>query len=433
MGLGERIRELRQNRGLTQEQLAGREFTKSFISLVERGVSKPSVETLAIVARRLGASVDALLGSEGHLPDSGAANLLALSAQAMRERRLDLAHGLLGSARFLAETYGLEEPLREVLLQEVELALERRDYELTVQKITEGLRQCEAAHDRWRRGRALVLLGRLQLVRRELHEAVKTFEQALGALRQAKASRDPARSEALIFLGTALAYLGKHDLAMKHYAGAAEAQATRRDPLLRGRAMWGLGLACRRMGDLDRAAECLSQAKEAFETIEELPDLAGVLHNIGQLLYERRRYSEALRHLAHALRVTERLNLTITRAATLTEMARVHLATGNLEDADALATRAIEAAKDAPDAMEGAEAKTVLATAYAKDGRSERAKELMAEALATFRAHGAHARIAQTARDLGETLVRQGAKADAADQLVIALEAEEALRKQSRS
>lgn len=432
MGLGEGIRQARQMRGLTQEQLAGREFTKSFISLIERGVANPSVDTLLFLARRLGTSVDALLGSEGKLPDQAATNLLALSAQAMRERRMGLAAGLLRAARFVAESYNLEESVREVILQEVQLALEQRDYELTAEKISEGLQKSVAAQDRWRTGRALVLLGRLQLVRRELHDAVKTLEQALAALRQAKASRDPARPEALITLGTALAYLGKHDLAMKRYAEAADTQAAQQNPVLKGRALWGLGLAYRRLGDLDGAAKCLSQAKDAFEATEDLPDLAGVLHTIGQLLYERRRYSDALRHLAHALRLKERLNLKITRATTLTEMARVHLATGNVEDAEAVAERAIEAAENAPDALEVAEAKTVRATVYAMQGRADRAKELMADAQASFLAHGAHARIAQAARDLGEIFMRRGAKADAADQLVIALDAEDTLRKQAK-
>ena len=140
MVLGERIRQWRQQRGLTQEQLAGREFTKSFISLLERGRAKPSVNTLLILAQRLGISVDSLLGPEGHLPDHTAMNLLALSAQAMHQRRMDLTNNLLSAARFIAESYGLAEPMREVILQEVQLALERRDYELTAQKITDGLR-----------------------------------------------------------------------------------------------------------------------------------------------------------------------------------------------------------------------------------------------------------------------------------------------------
>lgn len=429
MGLGERIRQLRQTRGLTQEQLGGGKLTKSFISLLERDVARPSVDTLLNLAHRLGTSVDALLGSGEHLPDRAAMDLLALSADAMRKRRMELTANLLGAARLVAESYSLEEPLREGTLQEAKLALEWRDYEVAARKVSEGLQLCAAAQDRWRKGRGLVLQGRLQLMRRELVEAVTTFEQALATLRQAKASRDPARSEALIHLGTTLAYLGKHDLAMKHFAEAADAQATRQDPVLQGRALWGLGLACRRLGDLDRAAKYLGQAREVFETAEELPDLARVLHNIGQLLYEQRHFSEALRHLAHALRMTERLGLKMTRAATLTEMARVHFATGNLEDATAMAEQAMSAAQVAPDAMEGAEARTVLAAVNAMQGRADRAKKLMAEAHEVFLAHGAHARIAQAARDLGQIFMRRGAKADAADQLALALEAEEALRK----
>jgi HTH-type transcriptional regulator, quorum sensing regulator NprR len=432
MALGDRIRQVRQNRGLTQEQLAGRDFSKSFISLLERGVAKPSVDTLVILARRLGSSVDSLLGSEGHIPDHAAMNLLALSAQAMQQRRLDLTNGLLGAARFIAESYGLEEPLCEVLLQELQLAHERLDYELASKKTTEALRQCEAARDRWRVGRALVLQGRLQLVRRELHEAVRSFEKALEAFRQAKASRDPTRTEALVFLGTTLTYLGKHDLALKRYAEAADAQATRHDPILRGRALWGLGLSHRHLGNLDVATRRLNEAKDAFAIIEEMPDLAGVLHNIGQVAYEQRRYDEALRYLTQAHRIAERLNLRIMYAATLTEIARTHLATSNLEDAGVIAQQAIAAALNAPDAMEGAEARTVLATVCAKQGRPEKAKELMAEALATFRVHGAHARIAQAARDVGEAFLRHGAKTEAADQLVIALEAEDALRKRAQ-
>ncbi len=433
MPLGERIRELRQNRGLTQAQLAAGEFTKSFISLLERGAANPSVETLLLLARRLGTSVDALLGSEGHLPDQAATNLLALSTQAIRQHRIELTAGLLRAARFVTESYGLDEPFRELLLQEAHLALERRDYEPAGPKITESFQRCVSAKDHWRTGRALVLLGRLHLVRRQLRDAITSFEQALEELRRAKASRDPARSEALIALGTALVYLGNPDLAVRRYVEAVEAQPTRRDPVLRGRALWGLGLAYRRLGDLDRAGECLSQAKEVFEATEELPDLAGVMHNLGQLYFEQRRYKDALRYLAHALRVTERLDLKMMRSATLTEMARVHLGIGQLEDAAALAERAIETAEDAPDAMEVAEAKTVLATACAMQGRTDRGKVLMTEAVAIFQSRDAHARVAQAARDLWAILMSRGAKADAADQLAIALEAEESLRKQPRS
>jgi len=117
MSLGLRIRQLRQSRGLTQQQLGSPDLSKSFISLVERDRTRPSVATLAFLARRLGTSVDALLGQEGHMPETAAASLLALSDDATRKRDVATAAKLLDAAMFLGEKFALEETKREASLQ----------------------------------------------------------------------------------------------------------------------------------------------------------------------------------------------------------------------------------------------------------------------------------------------------------------------------
>src|SRR5437870_5221041 len=53
--LGDRVRGLRLGRGLTQEELAGTRFSKEYLSQIERGVSKPTRETITWLANRLGA------------------------------------------------------------------------------------------------------------------------------------------------------------------------------------------------------------------------------------------------------------------------------------------------------------------------------------------------------------------------------------------
>ena len=59
--IGKRLRDLRQARGLTQGQLAGDDFTKGFISLVENGRSRVSMRSAAIFAERLRVPLTALL------------------------------------------------------------------------------------------------------------------------------------------------------------------------------------------------------------------------------------------------------------------------------------------------------------------------------------------------------------------------------------
>src|SRR5690348_1550002 len=52
-GLGARLRAARKARGLTQEALAAPEFTKSYVSAVEREKARPSLRALEFMAGRL--------------------------------------------------------------------------------------------------------------------------------------------------------------------------------------------------------------------------------------------------------------------------------------------------------------------------------------------------------------------------------------------
>ena len=61
--IGDKIRRLRLQRGLTQEELAGRcELSKSFISLLERDLTSPSLDTLADLLETLGSDLPTFFG-----------------------------------------------------------------------------------------------------------------------------------------------------------------------------------------------------------------------------------------------------------------------------------------------------------------------------------------------------------------------------------
>lgn len=51
--IGERLRRFREERGLTQQVLAGSEYTKAHISAIESGHVRPSLTTLEYLAKRL--------------------------------------------------------------------------------------------------------------------------------------------------------------------------------------------------------------------------------------------------------------------------------------------------------------------------------------------------------------------------------------------
>jgi transcriptional regulator with XRE-family HTH domain len=64
--LGQRIRRLRHERGLSLAKVSGEDFSRAFLNQVELGRSQPSTRVLRVIAGRLGTQVDFLL--EGRLP-----------------------------------------------------------------------------------------------------------------------------------------------------------------------------------------------------------------------------------------------------------------------------------------------------------------------------------------------------------------------------
>jgi len=62
--IGTRIRQARKERGLTQAELAAPEYTKSFISQVEKGRLWPSLQAMIHIARRLDKPLDWFVADE---------------------------------------------------------------------------------------------------------------------------------------------------------------------------------------------------------------------------------------------------------------------------------------------------------------------------------------------------------------------------------
>jgi len=422
MSLGHRIRQLRQTRGLTQSQLGGQELSKSFISLLEKDRTQPSLDTLLLIAQRLGTPVDALLGQNGNVPAAVCEGLLSLSQEAIDNRQHEVAQRYLSLVEFIAAKYSFGEPATETLLQQGQIEVDKRSFEAAWIKSDAAYHAAETQTDEWRAGRAVLLMAWIKHRQREFSAAVPLFERALIRLRRAKAGRDPARIEALIGMGSALTHMGKYSAAIRRYKEAAQSDVAQHNLKLRGQALWGVGWVERKLGKFDIAKEFLASAKDAFEQAEDLRNLMRVLHNLGQLLHEQGRSREALRYLHHALRVADRMDSAFDRAATLTEIGRVNVSLGNLEDADHFATTALQQAVALNDAVEAAEAKTVLAEIRIRRSDVPGAIELLKEAVATFRERKMTGKVAVVARELGLMLRSRGAHAQASEYLVLSLE-----------
>lgn len=421
MSLGQRIRHLRQSRGLTQSELGGTELSKSFISLLEKDRAHPSLNTLIRLAQRLGTSVDSLLGQTGNLPEMIAQGLLVLARNAIRAQQFDKATRYLEMVRFVA-VGALDEVSREAQLQAAELAIEQREFVVAAAELEEASASNERAGDQWRLGRALYLRGLMKLRQREFAGAERLLLRALSILRRARAGRDPVRVEALIALASTLGYTGRDPSAIRRYEEALRSDAARYHPKIRAHALWGIGLIHRKLGDHAPARRYLLAAKDVLESIEEVPDYIRVLKGIGQLIYEQGNGKEALRYLHRALRAAERLKMNVIYASTLTEIGRINLSLGNLEEAEHFAGQALAKAKEVGDPVEVAEATAVLARIGVQRHDAATAIKLFKDAFAAFKELKVAAKASEVAHELGLFLRQRGAHAQAARYLAMSLE-----------
>lgn len=65
MELGQRLRQLRMEQGLSQRQLCGDVITRNMLSQIENGAARPSMDTLSYLADRLGKPISFFLEEEG--------------------------------------------------------------------------------------------------------------------------------------------------------------------------------------------------------------------------------------------------------------------------------------------------------------------------------------------------------------------------------
>ena len=65
MNIGEKIRELRVAKLMTQSELAGTQIMRNMLSCIENGVAQPSLSTILYIAGRLNVPAGFLLAEEG--------------------------------------------------------------------------------------------------------------------------------------------------------------------------------------------------------------------------------------------------------------------------------------------------------------------------------------------------------------------------------
>ena len=113
MELGQKLKQARQELGLSQKQLCGDVITRNMLSLIENGSASPSMETLRYLAGRLGKTVGYFLDEEA--ATSPNYTVMALARRSFEGGEYDMVLRNLESYRSTDPVFDFEEGLLRTL------------------------------------------------------------------------------------------------------------------------------------------------------------------------------------------------------------------------------------------------------------------------------------------------------------------------------
>ena len=336
--IGQRLRRLRLQRGMTQRDLQAPGVTFAYISRIENGGRpNPSVKVLRILARRLGVPLEYL--ETGALMPEAAERELRLSDA---ELELRLGRDLDRAAEvFRAEAERGEEPVLEARARAGlgQLAARRSDHEATIRELEAATRSGyfppEVRPDLYRT-LAAAYVAVDQPVR-----AVELFRQCLRELREHVPDDAALQVRYSVYLATAYAEAGDMHGASQALANANEAATDEpASAQIRINLYWANARAAWMEADSEGALVHIHRAIGLLETTEDTYHLALAHLLCAQLLSLDGRSDEAARHLGLADRLfvlgAEESDLGVLRA----EQAKLAAERG---DADEAMTRATDA------------------------------------------------------------------------------------------
>ena len=413
--IGQRLRRLRHERGLSQRELSSPGVSYAYISRIEAGARRPSVKALRMLARKLGVSADYLeTGSEIRDTDE-------------RELRIADAELELRLAGDPGEAEAKLEALRDAAVGAGDaVAASRANIALGLAAAAGG-RNADAI-DRLESGLELsrvspsgrpdvyATLGRAYAATGRPDKAVEVFERCLGEVAEDAPEDLTAQVRFTTYLSYALTDLGDLDRAQDVLDSALDQADAMTDAYSRVRLYWSLA----RLADLQgQPAAALDYVRRAIALLDVTDDTLhlGRAHLLcGSILLSQGRAEDAGRHFDLAERLFGPHPEPEDVANLYTDQSRRAAQLGDGDEAVRRAKAALEAVGDEYGRERGT-ALWALAEGFALTGETDDAHESFRKATTLLEHEGHRRDYVEAYRAWGKFLRRSGREDEALEVL----------------
>lgn len=412
--VGDRIRRLRRERGLTQAALGGGRFSESYISLIESGRREATPEVLAHLAEALGCSVGALLGVE-QAPDAAEAEMLIRRGEwETSSGRPESAIAHLTRGVTLAEQLNLPALAtrgKAGLAKALEIAGRLTD----AVAVWEGL-VADAAGDPRNGWWAAATVGLSRCCREigDLDRAIQVGEQFWQSAGHSGGAAKEGLEEVVVAgatLLTAYLELGDQNRSRELAAELVDLAEYTGTPMATGAAYWNAALAAQADGRMADALRLAEKAQASLAQTEDVRNKARLQTALAGLHLRVRppAIEDAIRLLQDAEPVLAQFGNAVDVSYCRTELARAYLQLLDYERAREIAATTIAELDSAGESrIESSRTLMVLSAAESGLGNKTAAHEAIHRAADLLEQAGANRQAASSWTELAELCVSLG-------------------------
>jgi tetratricopeptide (TPR) repeat protein len=352
-GIGVRIKRARKERGLTQDQLATPQFTKGYISALERGAVRPSLKALEFIASRLELPLShfvARLDRAGEHEETSELEALQedlnyqynYARMLIRSDNVEEAFDLIQTAEESASYY--KKMLPSHLLYRPSFLrglghLQMSDPQSARPELESALEA--AGEDACAQVIVRNMLGVAYYLLNQPAEAVQQHLRCIQAVEKGTVKDLSLRLS--ILRNLANDYWALHDVpqAIGTYKKALPLVEDLDGPGRQAEIFWALAMAYRASNDWTQAKLYATRALHIFESLDDLAGAASMCVHLAELLMRESRYDEASELLAQAKQILVGTDDQVLLSSVHCAYADLYRRQGNLEDAFEHAERAL--------------------------------------------------------------------------------------------
>jgi transcriptional regulator with XRE-family HTH domain len=411
---GTRIRAARLRAGLTQKALAGDRYTGSYISALEKGLTRASMAALQYLAGRLSVPTDYFIRDEKPRWARMHADLLLASEDwpgavdayttLLDGELLDIERALVRRGR--AEAYCRLQQPGDALI----------DAAAAYPVLVAAGRQADAAY-------AAYWLAYAHYQLDNPGEARALIQQVLAEVRAGLSVQADFRLRLLVALASIERVEGRHRQALA-YLEEGRLLAEELDARRRATFLFSLALSYSDVGDHEAALTTGTQALTLYDAASAEHEVAALENALALTHLELGNLGRAGSLATRARREAQRLGDERLHSHVLETEARIALAAGHVDEAVAQATATIDLAQSIAYPRSEADALLTRARAHRAAGHAAKAADDFGTAAELLRRNGPRSQLREVLRDWSELLVDDGRHAEAVVLLTEAVDAD---------